>query len=185
MKTILLTLALFLTSCYGTYYISDAEYSDLREEHPDIFTTTTPDEYVYQTGRRAFPDQDVEDWSDAGYTGGERVQRPKVDTSPNGWNELIVKDINFKIQVLETIKGIKLDPKNAITEAENSKEVETEEETTEEVEADLASGQGGLCYPEPDGTPRKVLISLYQVSLILMLHFYDCLITGNPEKKVF
>jgi len=36
MKTILLTLALFLTSCYGTYYITDAEYSDLREEHASI-----------------------------------------------------------------------------------------------------------------------------------------------------
>jgi len=36
MKTILLTLALFLTSCYGTYYISDAEYSDLREEHASV-----------------------------------------------------------------------------------------------------------------------------------------------------
>ena len=27
---------LFLTSCYGTYYISDAEYSDLREEHASV-----------------------------------------------------------------------------------------------------------------------------------------------------
>jgi PBP1b-binding outer membrane lipoprotein LpoB len=36
MKTILLTLTLFLSSCYGTYYISDAEYSDLREEHASI-----------------------------------------------------------------------------------------------------------------------------------------------------
>tara|TARA_A100001201_G_C3988687_1_gene170900 strand:+ start:63 stop:458 length:396 start_codon:yes stop_codon:yes gene_type:complete len=36
MKTILLILALFLSSCYGTYYISDAEYSDLREDHAAI-----------------------------------------------------------------------------------------------------------------------------------------------------
>ena len=36
MKTILLILALFLSSCYGTYYISDAEYSDLREEHASL-----------------------------------------------------------------------------------------------------------------------------------------------------
>ena len=36
MKTILITLALFLTSCYGTYYISDAEYSDLRESHASL-----------------------------------------------------------------------------------------------------------------------------------------------------
>ena len=36
MRVILLTLALFLTSCYGTYYISDAEYSDLREEHTSL-----------------------------------------------------------------------------------------------------------------------------------------------------
>ena len=27
---------LFLTSCYGTYYITDAEYSDLREEHAAV-----------------------------------------------------------------------------------------------------------------------------------------------------
>ena len=36
MKVILVILALFLSSCYGTYYISDAEYSDLREEHASI-----------------------------------------------------------------------------------------------------------------------------------------------------
>ena len=36
MKTILITLALFLTSCYGTYYITDAEYSDLRETHASL-----------------------------------------------------------------------------------------------------------------------------------------------------
>ena len=36
MRIILLTLALFLTSCYGTYYISDAEYSDVKEKHLDI-----------------------------------------------------------------------------------------------------------------------------------------------------
>ena len=33
MRVILFILALFLTSCYGTYYITDAEYSDAREEH--------------------------------------------------------------------------------------------------------------------------------------------------------
>jgi len=31
-----LTLLMLLTSCYGTYYISDAEYSDLREEHASV-----------------------------------------------------------------------------------------------------------------------------------------------------
>jgi hypothetical protein len=36
MRLILLTLALFLSSCYGTYYISDAEYSDLREDHASV-----------------------------------------------------------------------------------------------------------------------------------------------------
>ena len=36
MKTILFTLALFLSSCYGTYYLTDAEYSDAREEHASI-----------------------------------------------------------------------------------------------------------------------------------------------------
>ena len=36
MRLILFTLALFLSSCYGTYYISDAEYSDIREEHASI-----------------------------------------------------------------------------------------------------------------------------------------------------
>ena len=30
---IVVVIFLLLTSCYGTYYISDAEYSDLREEH--------------------------------------------------------------------------------------------------------------------------------------------------------
>jgi len=35
-KSLLLILALFLSSCYGTYYISDAEYSDLREEHASL-----------------------------------------------------------------------------------------------------------------------------------------------------
>ena len=36
---VLLTVALLLTllpGCYGTYYISDAEYSDLREEHASV-----------------------------------------------------------------------------------------------------------------------------------------------------
>ena len=36
MKTILLTLALFLSSCYGTYYLTDAEYSDVRESHASV-----------------------------------------------------------------------------------------------------------------------------------------------------
>ena len=29
-------LILMLSGCYGTYYISDAEYSDLREEHASV-----------------------------------------------------------------------------------------------------------------------------------------------------
>jgi len=36
MKVILVILALFLSSCYGTYYISDAEYSDVRESHASV-----------------------------------------------------------------------------------------------------------------------------------------------------
>ena len=36
MKTILLTLTLFLSSCYGTYYLTDAEYSDVRETHASV-----------------------------------------------------------------------------------------------------------------------------------------------------
>jgi len=36
MKIILLILTLFLTSCYGTYYLTDAEYSDVRESHASI-----------------------------------------------------------------------------------------------------------------------------------------------------
>ena len=36
MKTILFTLALFLSSCYGTYYLTDAEYSDVRESHASL-----------------------------------------------------------------------------------------------------------------------------------------------------
>ena len=52
-----------------------------------------------------------------------------------------VKDINFKIQVLETIKGIKLNAETVIKEEENNKSVETEEETTEEVEVEK-TGRG-------------------------------------------
>ena len=44
MKTILLILILFLSSCYGTYYISDTEYSDLREEHASL---TYHDNQIY------------------------------------------------------------------------------------------------------------------------------------------
>ena len=36
MRVILLTLALFLTSCYGTYVLTDAEYSDVRESHASL-----------------------------------------------------------------------------------------------------------------------------------------------------
>ena len=36
MRIILLTLALFLTSCYGTYVLTDAEYSDVRESHASL-----------------------------------------------------------------------------------------------------------------------------------------------------
>ena len=36
MKTILLTLTLFLTSCYGTYILTDSEYSDARETHASV-----------------------------------------------------------------------------------------------------------------------------------------------------
>ena len=35
-KLSLCILVLLLSSCYGTYYISDAEYSDLREEHASL-----------------------------------------------------------------------------------------------------------------------------------------------------
>jgi len=36
MRIILLTLVLFLTSCYGTYVLTDAEYSDVRESHASL-----------------------------------------------------------------------------------------------------------------------------------------------------
>ena len=36
MKTMLIVLALFLSSCYGTYYLTDAEYSDVRESHASV-----------------------------------------------------------------------------------------------------------------------------------------------------
>ena len=36
MRIILLTLTLFLTSCYGTYVLTDAEYSDVRESHASL-----------------------------------------------------------------------------------------------------------------------------------------------------
>ena len=32
----IITVFLLLTSCHGTYYISDAEYDDAREEHLDV-----------------------------------------------------------------------------------------------------------------------------------------------------
>ena len=41
---ILVLIFLLLTSCYGTYYISDAEYSDLREEHA---VTTFHNDQIY------------------------------------------------------------------------------------------------------------------------------------------
>ena len=44
MKVILVILALFLSSCYGTYYISDAEYSDVRESHASV---TYHDNQIY------------------------------------------------------------------------------------------------------------------------------------------
>jgi len=33
---VMVLIMLFLTSCYGTYYISDSEYSDVRESHASI-----------------------------------------------------------------------------------------------------------------------------------------------------
>ena len=33
---VIVLIMFLLTSCYGTYYISDAEYSDLREEHASV-----------------------------------------------------------------------------------------------------------------------------------------------------
>ena len=33
---IILTLLMLLTSCYGTYYLTDAEYSDARETHASL-----------------------------------------------------------------------------------------------------------------------------------------------------
>ena len=33
MRIILIILVLFLTSCYGTYYITDSEYDNVRKEH--------------------------------------------------------------------------------------------------------------------------------------------------------
>jgi site-specific recombinase XerD len=63
--------------------------SDLRRDYSDLFSPTAPDEYVYQTGKMAFPNIEVEDWADA-----TASMTPKVDTSPDGWNELVFKDIN-------------------------------------------------------------------------------------------
>ena len=36
MKRLLLILTLFLTSCYGTYVLTDSEYSDVRESHASV-----------------------------------------------------------------------------------------------------------------------------------------------------
>ena len=64
--------------------------SDLRKQYPNIFRFDVSDEYVYDTGKKTFPEIEVEEW------GGLGQYKPTVDadTSPSGWNELIVKDIN-------------------------------------------------------------------------------------------
>lgn len=52
-----------------------------------------------------------------------------------------VKDLNFKIQVLETIKGIKLEAETVIKAEEDKKGTETTEEVEEEVEVEK-TGRG-------------------------------------------
>jgi hypothetical protein len=61
----------------------------MRKQHPDVFSPSSSDEYIYKTAKRAFPNIDVESWDEV-----DRIQPPKADISPDGWNELIFKDIN-------------------------------------------------------------------------------------------
>ena len=61
--------------------------SDIRDKYSHMFTPEASDEYIYEIGRQAFPDINVEDWS-------VKPKELNVDTSPSGWDELIVKDIN-------------------------------------------------------------------------------------------
>ena len=53
-----------------------------------------PDELVYESGRQYEPDVEVEDWQEVGYVGGKKIKKPDVDISPEGWNELLLYDID-------------------------------------------------------------------------------------------
>ena len=37
--------------------------SDIRDKYSHMFTPEASDEYIYEIGRQAFPDINVEDWS--------------------------------------------------------------------------------------------------------------------------
>ena len=62
-----------------------------------------------------------------------------------------VKDLNFKIKVLETIKGVKLEAETVIKEEEDKKGTETTEEVEEEVEVEK-TGRG---RKQIDGIKKK------------------------------
>ena len=66
-----------------------------------------------------------------------------------------VKDLNFKIQVLETIKGIKLEAETVIKAEEDKKRTETTEETTEEVEEEVEVEKTGRGRKQIDRIKKK------------------------------
>ena len=68
--------------------------ADLRKRHPNIYSSTMPDEFIYHMGRQSDPYADVEDWEEMGYVGGKKTYAPQADVSPSGWNELVLKDID-------------------------------------------------------------------------------------------
>ena len=68
--------------------------ADLRKRHPNVYSSTMPDELIYHMGRQSDPYADVEDWKEMGYVGGKKTYAPQADVSPSGWNELVLKDID-------------------------------------------------------------------------------------------
>jgi|GEM_PF-4138405 len=69
--------------------ITRSEYiRQLREQYPTLYPQSVSDQFVYQSGRRYNPNTDVEDWEQAGYVGGKKVEKPDVDISPDGWSAL-------------------------------------------------------------------------------------------------
>ena len=53
--------------------------TDLRERHPNIYSSTMPDELVYHMGRQSDPYAEVEDWKEMGDVGGKEIYEPQGD----------------------------------------------------------------------------------------------------------